>query len=291
MTVEEALAGTGLPSSDAEIMLANCLNNDRAWIMAHGMHPLSAIEWKKFTAFAERRRRHEPVAYIIGKQEFYGREFAVDSRVLIPRPATEGVVRRTLQFLSYSEDALDEVDDGIIVTAKKLKVESGKWKVESGKWKITTIVDVGTGSGCIAVTLALERTDMKIIATDVSSDALEIARMNAERHGVLDRITFKEGGGLDPVRDLAEPFLLVSNPPYIPDGRLLMADVREYEPHLALFGGPEGNEIAADFIRQAESHPMCAGFVMELPRRTSQVRMKTEGTMPKPERMLPCTHE
>lgn len=276
MTVEEALAGTGLPSSDAEIMLAHCLDKDRTWIMAHGMHQLSAAAWNKFTTFAERRRRREPVAYIIGKQEFYGRTFAVDGRVLIPRPATEGVVLRTLQFINDGRETTDDVDDGIEVRARKLKVASGKCSPASRAGKVTTIVDVGTGSGCIAITLALERPDLHVVATDVSADALDVARSNAAHHGVLDRVEFREGRSLDPVNDLRTQFLLVSNPPYIPDGRLLMADVRDYEPHSALFGGPEGYEIATDLIRQAESHPMCAGFVMELPRRTSQVRMKTE---------------
>lgn len=275
MTVEEALAGTGLPSSDAEIILAHCLDKDRIWIMANGMSRLSAAAWKKFTTFAERRRRREPVAYIIGKQEFYGRAFAVDRRVLIPRPATEGVVLRTLQFIKDGREATDDVDEGIVVTAKRLKVECGMSLGRKG-CKVTTIVDVGTGSGCIAITLALERPDLHVVATDASADALDVARANAAHHGVLDRVEFREGTGLDPVNDLRAQFILVSNPPYIPDGRLLMADVREYEPHSALFGGPEGHEIAADFIRQAESHPMCAGFVMELPRSMSQARMKAE---------------
>ncbi len=224
--------------------------------MAHGNDPLTPEQWTLFMQWVERRRRHEPVAYITGEQEFYGRLFAVDRRVLIPRPATEGIVRRALQFLRDGLEAEDDVDEGIIVTAKKLKVESEKWKV-------STLVDVGTGSGCIAVTLALELPQMRVIATDISKDALDVAKINARRHAVFDRMTFKEGSGLDPVLDLTEPFLLVSNPPYIPSGNDLMKDVKDFEPHVALFGGTDGDRISDVIIKQAQEHPFCVGWIME----------------------------
>lgn len=256
MTVKDALRGSNLPSADAEVLLSHVLGKNRAWLLAHGDDELKRDHWEQFMGFVDRRRKHEPVAYVTGVQEFYGRPFTVDRRVLIPRPATEGVVRRALQFLNDGQDAMDDVDEGIMVTAKKLKVNSEKLK-------ITTIVDVGTGSGCIAITLALELPTMKIIATDISPDALDVAKMNAKHHGVLDRITFKEGSGLQPVMDLKENFLLVSNPPYIPSGNDLMPDVKDFEPHIALFGGKNGNMIVDELIAQAEMHPMCVGWVIE----------------------------
>ena len=256
MTIKDALQGSGLPSAESEVLLSRILRKDRSWLLSHGEEVLSAEQWKTFTAWVERRRRHEPVAYIVGEQEFYGRPFAVDRRVLIPRPATEGVVRRALQFLEDREDPVDDVDEGITVVAKELRIMN----YES---RIFTVVDVGTGSGCIAITLALERPDLKIIATDISPDALDVARRNAVRHGVAERIEFREGSGLDPMKDLTEHFLLVSNPPYIPSGNDLMSDVKDFEPHVALFGGPGGHDVVQMLQHQAKDHPSCIGWVME----------------------------
>lgn len=254
MTIQEALRGAALPSAESELLLARMMGKDRAWLLAHGNDALPTDKWSDFMSWVERRRKREPVAYIIGEREFYGRPFFVDRRVLIPRPSTEGVVRQALQFLQDGLTAIEIVDERISVTARKLKMVNGTWK-------ISTIVDVGTGSGCIAVTLALERPDMKIIATDVSTDALDVARENAKRHGVT--IEFRQGRGLEPVADLTEPFLLVSNPPYIPSIRTLMKDVSDFEPHVALFGGGDGCEIVHALIADAEKHPACAGWVME----------------------------
>ncbi len=256
MHICEALRGSALALADAEVLLAKTLGKNRAWLLAHSDDELTPECWTHFTRWVERRRKHEPVAYIIGEQEFYGRPFTVDKRVLIPRPATEGVVRAALSMLSGGGDSREMVDEGIVVVATKLKMKNEKLKISS-------IVDVGTGSGCIGITLALERPDLKIIATDISSDALDVAKINAKRHNVTDRITFKQGSGLDPVHHLTEPFLLVSNPPYIPSGNDLMTDVKDFEPHVALFGGKRGNEIALDLQKSAEAHPFCVGCVME----------------------------
>ncbi len=255
MNVSSALSGSNLPAADAEVLLSRILNHDRSWLLAHGDEELRAESWSAFTQWVDRRRKHEPVAYIIGEQEFYGRPFTVDKRVLIPRPATEGVVRSALSMLSGGGDSREVVDEGIVVTAKRIE--------KSEKRKVTTVVDIGTGSGCIAITLAQERPDLRIIATDISQDALEVAKINARRHGVMDRITFKQGSGLDPVQDLKEPFLLVSNPPYIPSGNDLMRDVKDFEPHVALFGGSDGNGIAQMLIKATQDHPFCTGWVME----------------------------
>jgi release factor glutamine methyltransferase len=255
MRISAALTGSALPSADAEVLLSHILGRDRAWLLGHAEDPLTDDDWAKFSRYVERRRHHEPVAYIIGEQEFYGWKFFVDRRVLIPRPATEGIVRHALKFLENPRDASEEVDEGIVVVTK--------WKMENGKSKISAVVDVGTGSGCIAVTLALERSDLAIIATDSSKDALEVAAINADRHGVSNRITFLQGRGLEPVKNLTEPFLLVSNPPYIPSGNALMPDVAQFEPHEALFGGARGDEIVSALMRQAQEHPQCCGFVME----------------------------
>ncbi len=260
MNVKDALRGSGLPSADAEVLLARALNRDRAWLLAHGDELIAGDQWTLFMQWVERRRKHEPVAYITGVQEFYGRPFTVDKRVLIPRPATEGIVTRALQFLKDGQDATDDVDEGIIVISKKISQRGSSTRNFSD---FSTIVDVGTGSGCIGITLALERPDLKIIATDISSEALDVARMNAERHGMADRIEFRQGDGLGPVMYLAEPFLLVSNPPYIPSGNDIMKDVKDFEPHVALFGGIKGDEVRNRLILAAEGHPFCVGYVFE----------------------------
>lgn len=267
MNVKDALRGSGLPSADAEVLLSRILGKDRSWLISHGNDELMAEQWARFSTWVDRRRKREPVAYIIGEQEFHGRLFTVDRRVLIPRPATEGVVQRALQFLRDGNETVDDVDEGIVVISRRNSQLTGSnpqfLRTGNCELGVEAIVDVGTGSGCIAVTLALERPDLKIIATDISADALEVARMNAKRHGVADRIFFKHGRGLEPVQDLDELFLLVSNPPYIPLGRSLMKDVQEYEPHVALFGGTDGNDITQSFVKAAQEHAFCVGWVME----------------------------
>ena len=255
VTVKDALLGSLLPAADAETLLACLLQKGRSWLVAHSDASLTPMQWERWIAWVARRKNHEPVAYITQQQEFYGRHFSVDHRVLIPRPATEGVVEMTLAFLHDGKEREEEVDAGIVVCAQR--ISSGE------KFDPQTIVDVGTGSGCIAITLALERPRLHVIATDISSDALDVARINADHHGVLERITFTQGDGLAAVWDLSEPFLLVSNPPYIPEGRELMKDVKDFEPSVALFGGRDGRAVARKLRNDAAEHPFCQGWVME----------------------------
>ena len=257
MRIRDALTGSLLPSADAEVLLARSLGVDRTWLLAHPDDTLSDDSWRKFSAWIERRRKFEPVAYITGEQEFFGRPFMVDKRVLIPRPSTEGLVETALEFLRTGHDVSVEVDTDIVAVARR--TAAGEWTPPK------TIIDIGTGSGAIVVTLALERPDLEIIATDVSQDALDVAHENAKRHGVDQRITFLQGDGLEPLDalDLHEPFIFVSNPPYIPLNRTLMPDVINFEPHVALFGGEDGSILVRTIIEGATSHPLCRGYVME----------------------------
>jgi release factor glutamine methyltransferase len=254
MLLGEVLAKHNIGRADAEVLLSRILGKPRTWLLAHPEYALSPAERANWAAWALRRQKLEPVAYITGEQEFYGRGFHVDARVLIPRPDTEHVVEFALRFLQDREPREEEVDTRIIITAARGPVVREEPRL---------IVDAGTGSGCIAISLALERPDLRVIATDISDDALAVARMNAERHGVLDRVKFRQGDGLEPVTDIDEPFLLVSNPPYIPDGTPLMTDVAGYEPHVALFGGDGGGVIARRIVMQAAAHPQCVGWVLE----------------------------
>jgi release factor glutamine methyltransferase len=253
MRVSDALTGQNLPRMDVEVLLAWILGTNRAGLIAHPDRELTQQEYAAFADALTRRRKGEPMQYITGEKEFYGRVFAVDRRALIPRGATEELLRIALAFLRDGTDRTEEVDTAIVVTARA----RGSLK------DIRTVVDIGTGSGCIGVTLALERPDLRVIATDISSDALALAQENAVRHGVQERMMFLAGAALHPLVDLREPFVIVSNPPYIPAGRNLMADVLDYEPHVALFGGPDGGDVPRTIWNDALKHPFCRGIVME----------------------------
>lgn len=239
---------------DAEILLCSVLKRNRTWLLAHSETQLSSAEQQQWSAFTLRRRSGEPTAYITGEQEFYGRDFFVDLSVLIPRHATEQLVQTTLGIIQGDDTRQITTADEQIVIATCI------WgDIASAR----TIADIGTGSGCIAVTLACERPDLRLIATDISAEALRVAKRSAMRHGVPDQIRFSEGKGLSPLLTLEEPFLVVSNPPYIPEGARLMREVIDYEPHQALFGGQDGSSVIQSIMKDARQHPHCVGVVIE----------------------------
>lgn len=220
-----AARGFASPRLDAEILISRALGLERIDLYVRFEQPLNEGELAAVRALIERRRTHEPVAYILGEREFYGRAFAVDRRVLVPRPETEHVVEAALGCLpSPAEGASPRV------------------------------LDVGTGSGAIAVTLAAERRDLIVDAVDLSADAAEVARTNAERHGVGGRVNVLLGSIYSPVEGRRYT-LIVSNPPYIPSAEvdLLMPDVRKHEPRLALDGGPNGEQVLAPLVRGARA--------------------------------------
>ena len=236
----------------AELLLIHSLGRDRTWLYTHPEHPLDSIALEKYFAFIARRAAGEPTQYIIGKQEFWGLEFEVTPAVLIPRPETEHII----------EVAIDRV--GTARRTEELR-----------------IADVGTGSGCIAVALAKEFPKAQITATDISPAALEVAKRNAIRHNVADRIEFAEAdllqsavhqsqtshSPLDTSHSVSSQSLLhliASNPPYIADSEAptLQREVREHEPRIALFAGPTGLEIYARLIEQAESQLAPEGLLI-----------------------------
>jgi release factor glutamine methyltransferase len=192
-------AGCDTPRLDAEVLLAAVLGVDRAALVSDPLRSLAGSEARAFADHARRRREREPVAYITGVRGFRFLELLVDRRVLIPRPETEHVV----------EAALD---------------------LPAG----TRVVDIGTGSGAIALALKAERPDLEVFGTDTSGDALDVARGNANRLN-LD-VSFIHGDLLAGL----EAGAIVSNPPYIADGTVLMPEITRYEPHEALFAGPDG---------------------------------------------------
>lgn len=185
----------------------------------------------RYDALVERRARREPLAYITGSQEFWNLTFEVSPAVLIPRPETEGIVEAALKEFPDADAPL-------------------------------RMADVCTGSGCLAVALARERGNGTMTATDISADALAIAKRNASRHGVQARVRFLE---TDLLRDAPGPFdLIVANPPYVPDGdrETMQPEVRDYEPALALFAGADGLTIVRRLLEQAPARLAPGGLLI-----------------------------
>lgn len=219
------LAQSGIPPADAaidaEVLARHVLGWDRARLLAYGRDPAPPHFSEDFNALVQRRGRREPVAMILGRREFWGLDFEVTPDVLVPRPETELVVEEALAF------------------ARSHTCRSA--------------VDVGTGSGCIAVALAGELPGLRITAIDTSRAALAVAARNAASHGVAERISFVEGDVLDPVCVPVD--LIVSNPPYVPevDAATLAPDVLRFEPHMALFGGGDGFDVLRRLFNDAHA--------------------------------------
>jgi len=198
------------PALDAQVLLTHITGHNRAWLLAHPEAQLTPEQQKAFETCVKRIQDGVPLPYIIGHWEFFGLDFDVTSDVLIPRPETELLV----------EAALD-------------------W-IRSQPQPTYRFVDVGTGSGCIAIALAFHVPRAEIAATDISPAALAIARRNAQRHGVDERIYFMECDLLSPDIDISECNLVAANLPYIPSTTLKELPIYGREPSLALDGGPDG---------------------------------------------------
>lgn len=236
-----AAANTPSHALATELLLMHVMGRNRAWIYAHPEVELSEQASQQFFGLITKRARGVPTQYLTGKQEFWGLEFEVTPAVLIPRPETEHVI----------EVALERIREC---------TQAGRDSLH--------LADVGTGCGCIAITLAKELPNAQILATDISADALKIAMRNAEKHGVAQRVRFVECDLLESEKCESQIFdLIVSNPPYVAraEERGLAREVREYEPHTALFGGATGTEIYARLIAQASKHLRPGGLlVMEV---------------------------
>ena len=223
------------PRVEAETLLSEALGCQRIELYTRFAEVPPADKLTEFRAWVKRRGAGEPVAHLVGHQEFYSLKFAVNSDVLIPRPETEHVVVSALE-------AVKQLDATPV-----------------------RIIDVGTGSGCIAVTLATQLTDCKIVATDISPEALEVAKANAQSHEVEDRVRFFQGdllaalpAGSDPVH------LIVSNPPYIGESEIntVEGQVENHEPAIALFSGEFGTEIITRLIAEAPEYLLDGGFLI-----------------------------
>jgi release factor glutamine methyltransferase len=230
----------------AELLLLHVTGRDRTWIYSHPEELLSPAEIAAFFALVDRRCQGEPTQHLTGRQEFWGLEFEVTPDVLIPRPETEHVVEVALNRLAVRE------------------LRAGRSPKLSGE--SVAIVDIGTGSGCIAMALAKELPSAIIYASDNSAAALGVARRNAERLGFAARIRLLESHLFDAFLPLKFD-LVVSNLPYIGrrEADSLPREVRDHEPELALYGGEEGYELFGALVAQAQSFLKPGGLlVMEL---------------------------
>lgn len=245
------LKSSGLPSLDAEVLLAHALERPRTWLTAHADEPLTSADQKNFEVLATRRRTGEPTSYITGRKEFFGRTFFVTPDVLIPRPATEELVTCALDFLKSPRLIEKEIDSGI--SALCVPLAPGTPEI---------IVDIGTGSGCIAATLALEGRKEKILAIEISEAALDIAKENFLEHKL--EIASAAGDGPSFIRAIRQPFVIVSNPPYIEEATILQKDVADFEPKEALFAGKDGMDILTALASAAAENPACLGICLEL---------------------------
>jgi release factor glutamine methyltransferase len=211
--------GIESPRLDAELIVAHALGIDRTRVIIDGNRPLEPGELARLRELVKRRRGREPIAYLRGEREFYGLRFAVDRRVLVPRPDTEVLVDTALARTQHVSLSM-------------------------------RMLDLCTGSGCVAIAAARQRPTSKVVATDISQDALAVARMNAARLGAYN-VAFVKSDLFAEVRGTFD--VITANPPYIPSAEIetLMPDVRDFEPRAALDGGPDGLDFVRRIVEQA----------------------------------------
>ena len=248
MTIREALLQASSLLTDngvedgrheAELLLLSLLGWERSRLLLDGGELFATTLHSRWEAMLARRCAGEPVQYIIGEQEFYGLPFEVNPAVLIPRPETEllveAVVKRVQEL--WGSDGIEAELDKSAARPKQQFL----------------LADIGTGSGAIAVTLAVKLPEWRVASCDISPDALTVAQRNAVRNRVADRITFHQGNLLEPLlRQGKQVHVLVSNPPYIESDVIagLQREVRDHEPRLALDGGADGLDFYREIVKQ-----------------------------------------
>ncbi len=213
------------PALEAQVLLAHTLQKTRGWVLAHPEIEISPTQLQVLERNAARRQTGEPLPYILGRWEFYGLDLLVTPAVLIPRPETEQLVERALDWLR---------------------------NYPAYRW----VADIGTGSGCIAIALAVHNPDLQVLATDLNPQALQVAIQNAARHGVSERISFLEADLLEIPEDFHHQGfdLIAANLPYIPNQILIDLPVYKFEPTLALDGGADGLDMIRRLLVQAPDY-------------------------------------
>jgi release factor glutamine methyltransferase len=235
--------GSESPRLDAEILLARARQCPRVQLYVQYDRELSDAERSVMRELVKRRANQEPVAHLVGHREFFSLDFEVTRDTLIPRPDTETLVVELLE-LARGNKPSDPDAASVRVAAR--------------------ILEIGTGTGCIAISAAVNLPAAKFVATDVSEAALEVARRNAAKHGVGDRIEFLHGDLFAPVAAEARFDLIVSNPPYVGEGELptLPAEVARHEPRLALVSGPDGLDVIRRLVAESPRHLVPGGSLL-----------------------------
>ena len=232
-------AGIDTPRLDAEVLLAEALKCDRAHLYGHPEETIKKRDYERFKKFVARRRNREPIAYITGKKEFWDRDFIIKPGVLIPRPDTETLIESVIGIYKITE-----YPDGH-----------------------PKIIEIGVGSGNIAVTLACEIPGSEIWGTDPSKIAINIANKNAKKHEILDRVHFFRGDLFEPLsKNLPSHsfHFIVSNPPYIPSQRIqrLAPEITKYEPLESLDGGKDGLSVIRQIIKSTPTFLRSGGHLV-----------------------------
>lgn len=224
------------PRVVAEMLLSHVLDCERMRLYMEADRPASTVELATLRGLVQRAASHEPVQHLVGHAWFFGKQFAVDRSTLIPRPSTETLVEHVIRWLRANPGHAEPV-----------------------------IADVGTGTGCIAISLALSLPEARIIATDDVPEAIQLAKKNAESHGVAARIDFREGSLFEPVRrdGVARFDVIASNPPYVPDHEwdAVERNVKDFEPASALRGGHDGLDFIRPLIAEAPSMLVPGGLL------------------------------
>ena len=253
LTIKEVLSwaegylngyGVADPKAETEYLLSHLLNCKRSGLYLKHDKSLAIDEFQRFMDWLNRRIAREPSQYIIGEQEFWGLAFKVTRDVLIPRPETEILVEEAVKTVRSQESE---------VRSQNTKIHYSELRTPDSK----LILDLCTGSGCIAISLAQEIPDSKIYAVDISERVLDVARGNAERHGVADRMIFLHGDLFEPLKGMDIEFdFIISNPPYISKKMMkeLQPEIKDYEPVTALYGGDDGLDFYRRIIAKAPNY-------------------------------------
>ena len=220
---------TETPALDAQVLVAHCLEKPRSWVLAHPEAHINNHQYNKIIQGMHRLEYGEPLPYIIGHWEFFGLDFHLTPDVLIPRPETELLVENGITWLRNHPDQ-------------------------------RKAIDVGTGSGCIGIALAKYIPDLQVLMTDISPGALNVARVNAEKHELLDRMEFRQADLMDGIEVYFN--LICANLPYIPYPLLRKLSVAEREPRLALDGGLRGTKLISRLMDQSRSHLLPCGTIL-----------------------------
>ncbi|RKD21993.1 release factor glutamine methyltransferase [Caminicella sporogenes DSM 14501] len=232
--VEKLKGKVFTPILDSEVLLSKILNKDRLYLIVNKEEQLTEEEYRKYKEIIDKRFQGMPVQYLTNNQEFMGLDFYVEEGVLIPRPDTEILVEKVINHIDNTKEY--------------------------------NILDIGTGSGAITVSLAKYFVNSTVYSIDVSKKAISIGRKNADRHGVLSRIKFLKGSLFEPLEEIdikGKIDILVSNPPYIPSEEIekLQIEVSKYEPRLALDGGKDGLYFYRKIIDKAPKYLRYNGFI------------------------------